>query len=116
MLVLVRVGMLAPLEDVLDGDQAAQHAFGVHHRQLLDPVPRQDPLRLFQRGAHRCRDEIGLGHGLVNRPVELALELEVAVGDDADQAARCRPRSARPRCGTAASAPRPHAAGGRAPA
>ena len=52
MLVLVRVGMLAPLEDVLDRDEPLEHALRVDHRQLLDPVLRQDPLRLVER---RCR-------------------------------------------------------------
>src|SRR2546422_1591490 len=36
--VLVGVGVLAALEDVLDGDEALQHAALVDHGQLLDAV------------------------------------------------------------------------------
>ena len=114
-LVLVGVGKLRALEDVLDGDEAAQHAFGVHHRKLLDPVPGQDPLRLLERGAHRRRDELLLRHRLVDRLIEIALELEVAVGDDADQPALAVDDRARPRSGNASSAPRPRGAAGPGP-
>ena len=38
-----------------------------------------------------------LRHRLADRLVEVALELEIAVGDDADRAGPVRPRSARPR-------------------
>ena len=96
-LVLVGVGMLAALEDVLDRDEPLEHALGVHHRQLLDPMPGQDPLGLVQPGADRRGDQLLLGHRLADRLVEVALELEIAVGDDADQPALRRPRSARPR-------------------
>jgi hypothetical protein len=84
-LVLVRVGMLAALEDVLHGDQALENAIGVHHRQLLDPVLRQDPLGVVEAGADRRGDEPILGHRVADRLLEIALELEIAVGDDADQ-------------------------------
>ena len=57
-LVLVGVGMLAALEDVLDGDQALEHALGVHDRQLLDPVLGQDPLGLVEAGADRRGDQL----------------------------------------------------------
>ena len=79
--------MLPPLEDVLDGDQSLEHALGIHHRQLLDPVPGQNPLGLVQVGADRSGDQLLLGHRVADRLVEVALELEIAVGDDADQPA-----------------------------
>ena len=86
-LILVGVRILPPLEDVLNGDEPLEHALGVHHRQLLDPVTGQDPLRLLQAGADRGRDQLVLGHHLAERLVEVALELEVAVGNDPDQPA-----------------------------
>jgi hypothetical protein len=79
MLVLVGVGMLAALEDVLDRDESLEHAVGVHHRQLLDPVLRQDPLGIVEAGADRRGDQVLRGHGGTNRLVEIALELEIAV-------------------------------------
>ena len=84
-LVLVGVGVLAPLEDVLDGDQTLEDSLRVDHRQLLDPMLGQDPLGVVQAGAHRRGDQLVLGHRLADRLIEVALELEVAVGDDADQ-------------------------------
>src|SRR6266540_354318 len=84
-LVLVGVGMLAPLEDVLDGDQTLQHALFVHHGELLDTMLGEDALGFVQRGAHGSRDQLLLGHRVADRPVEPPLELQVAVRDDADQ-------------------------------
>jgi hypothetical protein len=60
---------------------------GVDDRQLFDPVPGQDPLRLLERRADRRGDELVLGHRLVDRLIEVPLELEVPVGDDADETA-----------------------------
>ena len=50
-LVLVGIWVVAPLEDVFDGDQPAQHPVLVHHRQLFDSVLSQDALRFLQRRA-----------------------------------------------------------------
>ena len=86
-LVLVGVRVLPPLEDVLDGDEPLEHAARVHHRQLLDPVLGQDPLGVVEAGADRGGDQVLPGHGLADRLVEVALELEIAVGDDADEPA-----------------------------
>jgi hypothetical protein len=86
-LILVGAGMLAALEDVLDRDQAAQHALPVHHRQLLDAVRAEDLLRFVEGRAHRGGDEVLLRHRVANRAVECPLELQIAVGDDADQLA-----------------------------
>src|SRR5207253_2575813 len=54
----------------------------------LDAVLGEDPLRLLERRADGRRDEALLRHRGANRAVELALELEIAIGDDADQAPR----------------------------
>src|SRR2546428_205621 len=87
-LVLVGVGMLAALEDVLHGDEALQNAVPVHHRKLLDTVRAEDPLRLVERRALGRRDQAVLRHGVADRAVQLALELQVAVRDDPDQLPR----------------------------
>ena len=73
------------LFDVLDGDQALEVEIVVHDGQLLLAGLAQDPLRLFQRDADLRRDQVLLGHGLGDLAVEVCLELQVAVGDDADQ-------------------------------
>jgi len=83
--VLVGRGVLPALVQVLHGHEPAQHARGVHHRQLLDAVAAHDRLGLVERGAGGGRDELVLGHRLGERAVEGALELQVAVGDDAHQ-------------------------------
>ena len=88
MLVLVRVRKLAALVNVLDRDQTAQHALRVHDGQLLDAVLAENLLGLVERRAHRRGDEILLRHRVVQRPVEAALELQIAIGDDADELAR----------------------------
>src|SRR5207249_127664 len=86
MLVLVGVGVPAPLEDVLDRDQALEDALLVHHRQLLDAVFREDPFRLVERRADRRRDEPLLRHRGADRAVGLALALQVAGRGGAPQA------------------------------
>jgi hypothetical protein len=45
--VLGRVGELLALGEVLHRDQAAQQSLGVHERELLDLVLRQQPERLL---------------------------------------------------------------------
>ena len=79
MLVLVRVRILSPLVDVLDRDQPAQRAIGIDDRQLLDAVLAQDPFGFVERRAGRRGDETAAGHRLAHRPIEIALELQVAV-------------------------------------
>src|SRR5213083_2483910 len=85
-LVLVGVGMPPALEDVLDGNDAFEDAVLVDHRKLLDAMLGEDSLRLVERRADGCGDEPVLRHRSAKRAVELALELQVAVCDDADQA------------------------------
>jgi hypothetical protein len=87
-LILVRVGILSALENVLDRDQSPEHTLLVHHGKLLDPVLGQNPFRLVEPGANRCGDQLVLGHHLADRLIEIPLELEIAIGDDADQLPR----------------------------
>ena len=84
-LVLVRVGILTALVDVLDRDEAFEHTLAIHHGQLLDAVLPEDLLGLVERRAFVRRDQVAAGHRLAERPVELTLELQIAVGDDADE-------------------------------
>src|SRR6266446_2437035 len=80
------MGVPPALEDVLDGDEPLEDTLLVHYREFLDAVRRERPLRFVQRGAHRRGHQPVLRHRVADRAVQLALELEVAVGDDAHQA------------------------------
>src|SRR3989449_440248 len=71
---------------VLDGDQTLEDAFVVHDRELLDAVLGEDPLRFVEPRADWRGHQTVLGHRVADRAVQLALELQVAVGDDAHQA------------------------------
>ena len=76
--------MLLRLLDVLDRDEAAQDPGAVHHQQLLDAVGVQQLLRALEAGPLGHRDEL-LGHHGADRLLQIALEANVAVGDDADR-------------------------------
>jgi hypothetical protein len=86
-LVLARVGKLSPLADVLDGDQPLQPPVIVHHGKLFDAVAVQDLDGFLQRGAHGRRHQAFAAHHLVHGAAVVRLELQVAVGDDADEPA-----------------------------
>jgi hypothetical protein len=83
-----RVRVLDLLLDVLHGDEAAQDAVGVHHRQLLDLVAVEDLLRLRERRPDRRGDEVARGHERRDGLLDVALEAEVAVREDPDEHAR----------------------------
>jgi hypothetical protein len=83
--VLRRVRELDLLLDVLDSDQAAQPTVGVDHRELLDLVAVEDLLRLGERRADRRGDEVARRHECRDRLVDVVLEAEVAVREDADE-------------------------------
>ena len=87
-LIFVGGGVLPALEDVLDGDEALQQSLLVHDGKLFDPVLREQALRLIERRANWCRHQLFFRHDVTNRPVELTLELQIAIGDDADELAR----------------------------
>ena len=79
-----RLGFL----DVLDGHQADQAVVVVDHQELLDPVPVQELLGLLARDAVAHRDQVLGGHQLAHRHARVGREAHVAIGEDADQAAR----------------------------
>ena len=58
LLVLRRVGIFQLFLDVFNGDQALEIVLVVDHQQLLDAVPMQNFLGLFERGAHGNGDEV----------------------------------------------------------
>ena len=87
----VAVRVLDALRDVLDRDQPAQDAVRVDDRQLLDLVAVEDLLGLLERRPDRRRDEVPRGHQLGDAARRVLLEAEVAVREDADEAAVARP-------------------------
>jgi hypothetical protein len=78
------VRVLLGLLDVLDRDQPLQVAAAVDDQQLLDPVLVQELLGPLQRRPLGDGDEL-LGHHRVDWLVQVALEADVAVGEDADR-------------------------------
>ncbi len=84
-LVLAGHGVLDGLLDVLDRDQPLEVAGAVDHEDLLDAVLVELGLGLLQGRPLGHGDQVFLGHQLADRLVQLFLETEVAVGEDADQ-------------------------------
>ena len=84
--VLAGVGILAHLLDILDGDEPFEHVVFIHHQKLFDAVLVQVPLGLLQRRARRHRDQIFMGHDLINTLIKIGFKTQVAVGQDAFQA------------------------------
>jgi hypothetical protein len=85
LVVLRGIGVLQPLLDVFDRDQALELKLVIHHEQLLYSVVVKDGLRLVQRRADGNRDQVLLGHDLADRDVGAGLEAQIAIGQDADQ-------------------------------
>ena len=93
LLVLAGVRVLGCLEDVLDRDQAAQLAVAVDHQHALEAVLVHQRLALRSRLAPSLT-VTSRSCGVMmsaHRLVELRLEAQVAVGDDADHLACPRP-------------------------
>ena len=88
-LILRGEGMLARFQDVLHGDQPAQLEVAVHHQHALETVTVHERHGLVagRTLAHR-HQTIARRHDVANRLVEIGLEPEVAVGDDAHHAPR----------------------------
>ena len=83
--ILRRVRVLDRLLDVLDGDQPLQPEVAVDDEQLLDLVLVQDLARRVERRADRHGEERLARHHVGDRAVDVGLEAQIAVGEDADQ-------------------------------
>ena len=84
--ILCRVGIVARLLDVLDGDQPAQLEGVVDDEHFLDAVlVQQREHFLVRRAFTHGHKPIFLGHDVADRIVELLLEAHVAAGHDADE-------------------------------
>ena len=70
--------------NILIGNQSDEFPLVVHDGQLLDLVVEQHVGRMGQL-RRMGGDEVLRGHHLRNQAVHVALETQVAVGDDADQ-------------------------------
>src|ERR687888_31947 len=82
--VLARVRVLDLFQDVLDGDEALQVVVVVDHEHALEAVPVHERHRLLAARAFAHRDELLLRrHDVLHWLVEILLEAQVAVGDDA---------------------------------
>ena len=87
-----RSGCSVDFEDVLHGDQAAQLEVAVDHQHALEAVLVHQRLGLLEASRPRCT-VTSCSRGVMmflHRLVEVGLEAQVAVGDDADHAARLR--------------------------
>ena len=87
LLVFGGVGEFEFFLDVFYGDQAFEVVILIHHEQFFDAVALQDSFGFFERGAHGHGDEIFLGHDVADGLIEVALESQVAIRQDADS--RC---------------------------
>ena len=79
--------MVLHLGDVLIGNQPHQAAFVVHHGEFLDLVVEQHFGRVLQLGLAGRNQSVAGGHDLADGTLHVALETQVAVGDDADEPA-----------------------------
>ena len=73
------------LRDVLVRDQSEERSVFGHHRQFLDFVFLQDVGGAVEVRVARSGDKSLLGHHVTDVAVEVLLETEVAVGDDAHE-------------------------------
>ena len=87
LLILAGVGILQLLLDVFDCDQALELVVVVDDEELFDAVLVEDVLGLFERGADRDGDEVGLGHHVADGNVGARDKAQIAVGEDADELA-----------------------------
>ncbi len=84
--ILGGVRVVAGLLDVLDGDQSAQLVVVVDDQNLFDAELVQQLQHFVLAGALTHRHQLVLaGHDVAHRIFVLALETQVAAGDDADQ-------------------------------
>ncbi len=81
-----RIRVLHRFFDILDRNQALQHPFFIHNRELFNAVAAKNILRLGQCSANRCRNEVFPGHNVGNRLVKIGTfhKPQITVCDDPD--------------------------------
>jgi hypothetical protein len=99
--------MLGCLQNVLDGDQPLELEAIVDHQHALEPVLMHERLGVLELGALGDGDQlVAFGHDRGDRLVEVGLEPQVAIGDDADDLPAVDDGQG-PRCGDDGSARAP---------
>ena len=83
--ILAGVGMILHLRDILISNKPHQMAFVVDHGELFDLAVEQHLRGVGQFGAMRRDEAVAGGHHLLDTARHVALEPQVAVGDDTDQ-------------------------------
>ena len=83
--VLAGIGMVLHLGNVLISNKPHQMALVVHHGELFDLAVEQHLRRVRQFGAMGRNQPVARSHHLFDAAHHVALESQVAVGDDADQ-------------------------------
>ena len=83
--VLAGIGVILHLGDVLISDQPHQTACVVHHGELFDLAVEQYFLGVGEFGIVRRHEAVAGRHHLLDAARHVALETQVAVGDDADK-------------------------------
>jgi hypothetical protein len=83
--ILRSVGVLHRFLDVLHGDEPLQPVLLVDDQELLDLVLVQDFPRGVERRADRNREQRLARHHFRDRPVDVRLESQIPVGEDADE-------------------------------
>ena len=85
--VLRRVRILHGLLDVLDRDQPLQPVLAIDHEELLDLVLVEDLPRCVERRADGHREQRLARHHVADRSLDVGLEAQIPVRQDADQPA-----------------------------
>src|ERR1700735_377607 len=76
-------------------DEALQIEIGIYDKQFFDAMQLQDSFGCFESGAHGNRDEIIFRHHVAHRLIQIALETQIAIRENADQLLAARYRKAR---------------------
>ena len=90
--ILRSIRILQLFLDVFDCDQALEVVLVIDHEKFFHAVLVKNFFRFFERGSDRDRDEIFLGHHLVDGNVEAGFKAQVAVGENSDKLAVVRNR------------------------
>ena len=88
------MGVAMQLVDVLDRNQPFQSIFIVNQQKFLDLIFRQNPISFLQARIRRCRDQVVLGHDLLDPQVVGFEEAKVPAREDSPQVAADRDRHA----------------------